>query len=183
MYEGSDFLLMPSRFEPCGLGQMYAQSQASLPIAYRTGGLADTIDDGDTGFLFRDRQRIRAEARGRPSVPHLLVGRAVREMRQNALSKRFDWTGLCRSRYRDALRATRRAFRSGTIGRQSLTRRPRLAARRSTQLPAPPLAGRAEPERLFLRMDAAPYVRRPRIEADDAIVRVPGLRLRAPLRK
>ena len=52
MFEGSDFLLMPSRFEPCGLGQMYAQSQASLPIAYRTGGLADTIDDGGTGFLF-----------------------------------------------------------------------------------------------------------------------------------
>ena len=52
IYEGGDFLLMPSRFEPCGLGQMYAQSQATLPIANRTGGLVDTIDDGDTGFLF-----------------------------------------------------------------------------------------------------------------------------------
>ncbi len=50
MFEGSDFFLMPSRFEPCGLGQMYAQSQASLPIAYRTGGLADTIEDGGTAF-------------------------------------------------------------------------------------------------------------------------------------
>ena len=93
IYEGSDFLLMPSRFEPCGLGQMYAQSQASLPIASRTGGLADTIDDGDTGFLFRTPSEFALKR---------AVGRALRtyhttdkfdEMRQNALSKRFDWTG------------------------------------------------------------------------------------------
>jgi starch synthase len=54
MYAGSDFLLMPSRFEPCGLSQMYAQRFGSLPIAHRTGGLADTIEDGVTGFLFRE---------------------------------------------------------------------------------------------------------------------------------
>ncbi|MFC5696250.1 glycogen synthase GlgA [Pseudomonas sp. GCM10022186] len=54
MFAGSDFLLMPSRFEPCGLSQMYAQCFGSLPIARRTGGLADTIEDGVTGFLFGD---------------------------------------------------------------------------------------------------------------------------------
>ncbi len=53
MFAGSDFLLMPSRFEPCGLSQMYAQRFGSLPIARKTGGLADTIEDGVTGFLFR----------------------------------------------------------------------------------------------------------------------------------
>ncbi|GHC29506.1 glycogen synthase [Kushneria pakistanensis] len=52
IFAGSDFLLMPSRFEPCGLSQMYAQRFGSLPIAHRTGGLADTIEDGVTGFLF-----------------------------------------------------------------------------------------------------------------------------------
>lgn len=52
MFAGSDFLLMPSRFEPCGLSQMYAQRFGSLPIAHATGGLLDTIDDGVTGFLF-----------------------------------------------------------------------------------------------------------------------------------
>ena len=51
---GSDFLLMPSRYEPCGLSQSYAQCYGSLPIARRTGGLADTIEDGVTGFLFRE---------------------------------------------------------------------------------------------------------------------------------
>ncbi|MBM7061888.1 glycogen synthase GlgA [Pseudomonas sp. UL073] len=54
MFAGSDFLLMPSRYEPCGLSQMYAQRFGSLPIARRTGGLADTIEDGVTGFLFRE---------------------------------------------------------------------------------------------------------------------------------
>ncbi len=54
IFAASDFLLMPSRFEPCGLSQMYAQRFGSLPIARRTGGLADTIEDGVTGFLFRE---------------------------------------------------------------------------------------------------------------------------------
>ena len=54
MFAGSDFLLMPSRYEPCGLSQSYAQCFGSLPIARRTGGLADTIEDGVTGFLFED---------------------------------------------------------------------------------------------------------------------------------
>ena len=49
---GSDFTLMPSRFEPCGLTQMQAQRYGALPIAHCTGGLADTINDGETGFLF-----------------------------------------------------------------------------------------------------------------------------------
>ena len=43
---------MPSRFEPCGLSQMYAQRFGSLPIGHQTGGLAETITDGETGFLF-----------------------------------------------------------------------------------------------------------------------------------
>lgn len=53
-FAGSDFLLMPSRFEPCGLSQMYAQRFGSLPIATNTGGLADTIEDGLNGFLFHE---------------------------------------------------------------------------------------------------------------------------------
>lgn len=52
LFAASDFLLMPSRFEPCGLSQLYAQRFASLPIAMRTGGLADSVADGINGFLF-----------------------------------------------------------------------------------------------------------------------------------
>jgi starch synthase len=49
---GSDLLLMPSQFEPCGLTQMRAQIYGALPVARRVGGLADTIEDQVTGFLF-----------------------------------------------------------------------------------------------------------------------------------
>src|ERR1700675_224135 len=52
IFAGSDFTLMPSRFEPCGLSQMYAQKFGSLPIGHQTGGLAEPIMDGETGFLF-----------------------------------------------------------------------------------------------------------------------------------
>jgi len=54
IFAASDFTLMPSRFEPCGLSQMYAQRFGSLPIGRQTGGLSETIIDGQTGFLFVD---------------------------------------------------------------------------------------------------------------------------------
>lgn len=54
VYAGSDLFLMPSLYEPCGLGQMIAQRYGTPPIARRTGGLADTITDGATGFLFNE---------------------------------------------------------------------------------------------------------------------------------
>lgn len=51
---GADLLLMPSLYEPCGLTQMRAQRYGTIPVARRVGGLADTIRDGVTGFLFDD---------------------------------------------------------------------------------------------------------------------------------
>jgi starch synthase len=49
---GADLLLMPCQYEPCGLTQMRAQRYGALPIVRRVGGLADTVEDGATGFVF-----------------------------------------------------------------------------------------------------------------------------------
>ncbi len=51
-YAGADCVLIPSRFEPCGLVQLVAQRYGALPIAHAVGGLRDTIRDGKTGILF-----------------------------------------------------------------------------------------------------------------------------------
>ncbi len=54
VYGSVDSILVPSRFEPCGLVQLIAQRYGALPIAHAVGGLRDTIIDGQTGILFDD---------------------------------------------------------------------------------------------------------------------------------
>lgn len=88
---GADFLLMPCQYEPCGLTQMRSQRYGAIPVVRRVGGLADTVDDGVTGFVFEPYQ---AEA---------LLGAALRgldcycndaewsRLRRNAMSRDFGW--------------------------------------------------------------------------------------------
>lgn len=88
---GADLFLMPSQYEPCGLTQMRAQHYGTLPVARRVGGLADTIDDGVTGFLF-DAFEDRGLLGGmwRAMVEHGTES-AWREMQLAAMTRDFGW--------------------------------------------------------------------------------------------
>lgn len=88
---GSDFCLMPSRFEPCGLTQMQAQRYGTLPIAHSTGGLADTIEDGETGFLFSDCSADGLLSACRRAFEVFEDSGQLSEMRKAAMSRRFGW--------------------------------------------------------------------------------------------
>ncbi|MDE2363277.1 MAG: glycogen synthase GlgA [Hyphomicrobiales bacterium] len=96
MFAGSDFLLMPSRFEPCGLSQMYAQRFGSLPIAHRTGGLADTIEDGRTGFLFHSPTAGHLKSAVRRAFQTFGSGGHLHDMRRAAMSRTFGWAESAR---------------------------------------------------------------------------------------
>jgi starch synthase len=91
IFAASDFTFMPSRFEPCGLSQMYAQRFGSLPIANKTGGLAETIEDGKTGFLF-NRPALDAffGAICRAFASYSKRS-ALNTMRRQAMSQSYSW--------------------------------------------------------------------------------------------
>ena len=52
IYAGADIMVVPSKFEPCGLIQMIAMRYGTIPVVRKTGGLADTVIEGETGFTF-----------------------------------------------------------------------------------------------------------------------------------
>ncbi len=91
IFAGSDFTLMPSRFEPCGLSQMYAQRFGSLPIGHQTGGLAETITDGETGFLFA-QPSIESFLGGiRRAFSTFMATDRLDSMRRSAMARSFSW--------------------------------------------------------------------------------------------
>ena len=91
IFAGSDFTLMPSRFEPCGLSQMYAQRFGSLPIGHQTGGLAETIKDGETGFLFDKPSMESFLGSVRRAFSAFNAKDQLDAMRRSAMSKSYSW--------------------------------------------------------------------------------------------
>lgn len=97
---GADFFLMPSRYEPCGLNQLYSLRYGTLPIVRRTGGLADTVEQYDqesgagTGFLF-DQLTPRSvyDVTGWAVWAWYNRPEHIEQMRRRAMRRRFSWEG------------------------------------------------------------------------------------------
>lgn len=97
---GADVLLMPSRFEPCGLTQLYALRYGTLPLVRRVGGLADTVVDSvpeniqsgrATGFVFDEASRYELGACLRDASALYRNESTWREIQRRGMQQDFSW--------------------------------------------------------------------------------------------
>jgi starch synthase len=102
---GSDAFLMPSRFEPCGMNQMYSQRYGTLPIVRRTGGLEDTVVDCTpetlaagtaTGFVFDVAGADDLLAAVRRAATTFADVERWRKLQRNAMARDFSWDAAAR---------------------------------------------------------------------------------------
>jgi starch synthase len=98
---GSDMFLMPSRYEPCGLNQIYSLKYGSVPIVRATGGLDDTIEAFDgksgTGFRFQEYSAQALLATIHAALEVYRTPKAWHQLVQNGMKKDFSWTTSARA--------------------------------------------------------------------------------------
>ena len=94
---GGDMFLMPSRFEPCGMNQMYSQRYGTPPVANATGGLIDTITDGESGYLLKELSVDGLVAGVRRAVKDYRDPVQWRRVQKNGMAKDFGWGAAARA--------------------------------------------------------------------------------------
>jgi starch synthase len=99
IYAGSDLFLMPSRFEPCGLGQLYSMRYGTIPIVHAVGGLRDTVVDVSasgseeaTGFAFAAASPAALAAAIERACTVFRAKPEFTALRRNAMSRDFSWS-------------------------------------------------------------------------------------------
>jgi len=105
MYAGADFILMPSRYEPCGLAQMIAMHYGCIPIARATGGLRDTIYDihqsqNPTGFLFNNPDANDLAEKIKLAISYYSQPDIFKQIQINGMNMDFSWN-LSAKKYAD----------------------------------------------------------------------------------
>jgi starch synthase len=112
---GSDVILVPSRFEPCGLTQLYALRYGALPLVRRVGGLADTVIDATatslgegvaTGFAFDDDSPSGLMSAIKRATALFREREIWQGMMRQAMTRDFSWAAAARQ-YRDVYRTLR----------------------------------------------------------------------------
>jgi starch synthase len=91
IYAGSDFIIAPSRYEPCGLIQMIAMKYGTLPIASKTGGLQDSVEHGKNGFLFEKGRSIKLKKTIEHALNVFKNKKQYEEMVEYAMKTDFSW--------------------------------------------------------------------------------------------
>jgi starch synthase len=98
---GADMFLMPSRYEPCGLNQIYSLKYGTVPIVKRTGGLADTVQDWDelvsfglesgTGFSFNDHTGYALLTSVQRALSNFKNKAVWKKIQLNGMAKDYSW--------------------------------------------------------------------------------------------
>ena len=126
LFAASDVSLVPSRFEPCGLTQLYALVYGSLPLVRRTGGLADTVvdctledlaDERATGFVFESFDTAELTRAIRRAFTLWARPRDWRAVRARGMAQRFGWNTAAAgymALYEELVDKTVQASRQGT---------------------------------------------------------------------
>jgi starch synthase len=97
IYGGADLFLMPSRYEPCGLGQMIALRYGTVPVVRRTGGLADTVIDvaadggKGNGFLFDAYEPDAFASACRRAMDFFRDGESWKKLVRRGMRQDFSW--------------------------------------------------------------------------------------------
>lgn len=121
IYAGADFFLMPSAYEPCGLGQMISMRYGTIPVVRRTGGLADTVVPFDenhltgNGFSFPEYRPEALAARIRAGLAAYRRPAPWQALRTNALQTDFSWARSAAG-YVDAYRTAVELHRAPVAG-------------------------------------------------------------------
>jgi len=117
IYAGADMLLIPSRYEPCGLTQLIAMRYGAVPIVRQTGGLADTVMDyklpqTGTGFVFRGYNSASLAAALRRALAVYRRPQKWRALQRRGMARDFSWVRSAKeylALYRQALEWRREA--------------------------------------------------------------------------
>ncbi len=117
IYAGSDVFLMPSRFEPCGLGQMISLRYGTVPLVRATGGLADTVvdyqptTDRGTGFVFRSYDATPLTYTFGRALEIYRIPDRWRAIQQRGMRQDFSWTASAQ-KYVDTYRESQEYHRA-----------------------------------------------------------------------